>query len=172
MSITVTVRHIFALLSLVWHRYHFGTIFRKPWGSKHSFHGNISVTHIDKRIGAAVFLWWRMKPQKLRGLQLVNTIKHCQYMQGKRGIHISRGIYLIFHYESDNKRLLSPSFPFSFFFSAQSTLWLCLTPGLLQYLSAVANGQQFPIRFFTLQMDVLICCSCSHQAAEKQSGTV
>lgn len=116
MSITVTVRHIFALLSLVWHRYHFGTIFRKPWGSKHSFHGNISETHIDKRIGAAVFLWWRMKPQKLRGLQLVNTIKRCQYTRGKRGIHISRGIYLISHYESDNKRLLSPSFPFSFFF--------------------------------------------------------
>lgn len=55
-SIIVAVRHIFALLSLVWHRYHFGTIFRTLWGSKHSFHGNITETHIDKRIGAAVFL--------------------------------------------------------------------------------------------------------------------
>lgn len=32
-----------------------GTIFRTLWGSKHSFHGNVSETHIDKRIGAAVF---------------------------------------------------------------------------------------------------------------------
>lgn len=56
MSIIVTVRHMFALLSLVWHCYHFRTLFRTLWGSKHSFHGNITETHIDKRIGAAVFL--------------------------------------------------------------------------------------------------------------------
>lgn len=72
---TVIVHNVFTPLSLLWHRYHFGTIFSTLWGSKHSFHGNISETHIDKRIGAAVFLGWRMKPQKLRGFQLANTIK-------------------------------------------------------------------------------------------------
>lgn len=72
---TVIVHNVFTPLSLLWHHYHFGTIFSTLWGSKHSFHGNISETHIDKRIGAAVFLWWRMKPQKLRGFQLANTIK-------------------------------------------------------------------------------------------------
>lgn len=75
---------VIALLSIVWHRYHFGTIFSTLWGSKHSFHGNMAETHIDKRIGAAVFLRWRMKPQKLRGFQLANTIKRCQYI-GEEG---------------------------------------------------------------------------------------
>ena len=84
MSVIVIVHHIFALLSLLWHRYHFGTNFRTLWGSKHSFHGNITETHIDKRIGAAVFLWWRMKPQKLWGFQLANTIKHWPYI-GEEG---------------------------------------------------------------------------------------
>lgn len=169
MSIIVTVRHIFALLSLVWHRYHFGTIFRTLWGSKHSFHGNITETHIDKRIGAAVFLWWRMKPQKLRGFQLANTIKRCQYI-GDIGIHISRGICLISHYEADNKRLLSGF--------AKSTLWLCLPASqpasqrvrmCVWVWSQMGNNLQLD---FTLQMDILIWCSCSHQAGEKQSGTV
>ena len=147
MSIIVTVRHVFALLSLVWHRYHFGTIFRTLWGSKHSFHGNITETHIDKRIGAAVFLWWRMKPQKLRGFQLANTIKRCQYI-GDIGIHISRGICLISHYEADNKRLLSGfcqehplALPASQPASQPAVLRVCL--------SVIANGQQFAIRFYS-----------------------
>lgn len=80
MSIIVIAHHIFVLLFPLQPCYHFGTIYRTLWGSKHGFHGNITETHIDKRIGASVFLWWRMKPQKLRGLQLaeqLNTVCLC-----------------------------------------------------------------------------------------------
>lgn len=169
MSIIVIVRHIFALLSLVWHRYHFGTIFRTLWGSKHSFHGNITDTHIDKRIGAAVFLWWRMKPQKLRGFQLVNTIKRCQYIRGgKRDPRISRGICLISHHEV--RQITNDSY----LLFAKSTLWLCLSACqrvCLCLWEQLQMGNNFQLDF-TLQMDILIRCSCSHQAGEKQSGTV
>lgn len=138
----------FAPLSPIWQRYHFGTIFRTLWGSKHSFHGNITEAHIDKRIGAAVFFWWRMKPQKLKGASAGEKQLNAANMFGKIGIHISRGICLISHYEADNKRLLSGL--------AKSSLWRCLPPSLppslpgllLPWLRAVANGQQFPTRFY------------------------
>lgn len=67
-SLTVIVHHIFAALPLVWQRYHFGTIFRTPWGSKHCFHGNIGETHIDKRIGAAVFSPMTNETSKAEGV--------------------------------------------------------------------------------------------------------
>lgn len=46
--------------AIVFHCIHlflfWGPIFGTPWGGKHSFHGNITETHIDKRIGAAALL--------------------------------------------------------------------------------------------------------------------
>ena len=78
-------------------RDHFGTIFRTPRGSKHSFHGNISETHTDKRIGAAALVWWRMKPPGLRGFsQLRRTaIRQCQrYSRG--GMDKSQFFFMLF----------------------------------------------------------------------------
>lgn len=130
------------------HRSHFGTIFRSLWGSKHSFHGNITQTHIDKRIGAAVFLWWRMKPQKLRGLQLENAIKCCQYILEEGSTRAEESVWFLI------MRLITND-SYRLFFSNlkhPSALLCSAVPdshpaGPLQCLSGAANGQQFPIRF-------------------------
>lgn len=162
---------MFALRSPVGRRYHLGSLFRAVWGSKHSFHGNISETHIDKRIGAAVFLWWRMKPQKLRGFQRVNTIKRCQYIQEEGSTQAEESVWFLIMRQITND---------SYLLFAKSSLWLCLPARLPACLpvvlpvcvrAATQMGNNFQLDC-TLQMDILIRCSCSHQAAEKQSSTV
>lgn len=71
---------------------------------QHSFHGNITQTHIVKRIGAR---WWRMKLQKLRVFQLENTTKHWQCILEGRPTEVEEYVWFFSLWDTDNKLFLA-----------------------------------------------------------------
>lgn len=167
MSVTVIVHHISAALPLVWQRYHFGTIFRTPWGSKHCFHGNIGETHIDKRIGAAVFSPMTNETSKAEGVfsrwtQLnASNMRRRWIRADRRGwgrdlldfspwkITNSRSQYAFLNFFVANGAgaSFSDAPPASQPACLPARQPACQRVSTL-HPSAAANGQQFPIRFY------------------------
>lgn len=141
MSVTVTVHHIFAPpLPLVWQRYHFGTIFRTPWGSKHCFHGNISETHIDKRIGAAVFSPMTNETSKAEGgFSRWTQLNACNICGGEMDRH-RRGNLSDFSPRMITKSRSHLLYIFLFFFSSSLLFRWCQSSPLALALHRPTSG--------------------------------